>query len=288
MPARPILSEFYGDNTRWFVATVVDASPPYGYEGRVKIRVHGLHTEDTRLIPQNDLPWAQCMIPTTEGGVSGIGRIPQLLPSALVFGFFADGLNSQIPIVMGSLPHIEFPSTTQDQQVLEDIGEDPKPNDIFSRVARVFMPKDVDFQDDNTGNFSVRVKESRHKATVRFFLNIGYTLKQSLAIAGSLSVTSGMRTGVNVQAQGIANWSNDRFSKLKEFNQEYTKFSTQLAFIAYELRGHCNAANIRLLKTDKLEGKGGAVDIFTKYYLENTKIFKQAELQALRIQDRIQ
>ena len=37
MPARPILSEFYGDNTRWFVATVVDASPPYGYEGRVKI-----------------------------------------------------------------------------------------------------------------------------------------------------------------------------------------------------------------------------------------------------------
>ena len=287
MPARPILSEFYGDNTRWFVATVVDASPPYGYEGRVKIRVHGLHTEDTRLIPQNDLPWAQCMIPTTEGGVSGIGRIPQLLPSALVFGFFADGLNSQIPIVMGSLPHIEFPSTTQDQQVLEDIGEDPKPNDIFSTVSRVFMPKDVDFQDDNTGNFSVRVKESRHKATVRFFLNIGYTLKQSLAIAGSLSVTSGMRTGVNVQAQGIANWNNDRFSKLKEFNQEYTKFSIQLAFIAYELRGHCNAANIRLLKTDKLEGKGGAVDIFTKYYLENTKIFKQAELQALRIQDRI-
>lgn len=287
MPARPILSEFYGDNTRWFVATVVDASPPYGYEGRVKIRVHGLHTEDTRLIPQNDLPWAQCMIPTTEGGVSGIGRIPQLLPSALVFGFFADGLNSQIPIVMGSLPHIEFPSTTQDQQVLEDIGEDPKPNDIFSRVSRVFMPKDVDFRDDDTGNIRTRVKESRHKATVRFFLNIGYTLKQSLAIAGSLSVTSGMRTGVNVQAQGIANWSNDRFSKLKEFNQEYTKFSTQLAFIAYELRGHCNAANIRLLKTDKLEGKGGAVDIFTKYYLENTKIFKQAELQALRIQDRI-
>ena len=288
MPAKPILSEFYGDNTRWFVATVVDASPPYGYEGRVKIRVHGLHTEDTRLIPQNDLPWAQCVLPTTEGGVSGVGRIPQLLPSALVFGFFADGLNSQIPIVMGSLPHIEFPSTTQDQQVLEDIGEDPKPNDIFSTVSRAFMPKDVDFQDDNTGNFSVRVKESRHKATVRFFLNIGYTLKQSLAIAGSLSITSGMRTGVNVQAQGIANWSNDRFSKLKEFNQEYTKFSTQLAFIAYELRGHCNAANIRLLKTDKLEGKGGAVDIFTKYYLENTKIFKQAELQALRIQDRIQ
>ena len=79
---KPIPSEYYGDNTRWFIATVIDASPPYGFEGRVKIRVHGLHTESTRDIPQDALPWAQCVLPTTEGGVSGLGRIPQLQPSA--------------------------------------------------------------------------------------------------------------------------------------------------------------------------------------------------------------
>ena len=81
-----ILSEFYGDNTRWLIATVIDATPPYGLEGRVRIRVHGLHTESTKEIPQRDLPWAQCVIPTTEGGSSGIGRVPQLQPNALVFG----------------------------------------------------------------------------------------------------------------------------------------------------------------------------------------------------------
>ena len=285
---KPILSEFYGDNTRWFIGTVVDASPPYGFEGRVKIRIHGLHTSDTRDIPQNDLPWAQCILPTTEGGVSGLGRIPQLQPSALVFGIFADGVNSQTPIVFGSLPHIEFPSSVQIDQIQEDVGDDTKPNSIFSAIAKALAPKDVDVQNTETGNINNLVKQSREKATVRFFLNIGYTLKQSLGIAASLSLASGMRTGINVQSQGIANWNNDRFARLKEFDQEFTEFYTQLAFIAYELRGEKNGANIRLLKTDKIEGKNSSVDVFTRYYLENTGLRKQSELKARRLQDRIE
>lgn len=284
---KPILSEFYGDNTRWFIGTVVDASPPYGFEGRVKVRIHGLHTSDTRDIPQNDLPWAQCIIPTTEGGVSGIGRIPQLQPSALVFGIFVDGMNSQTPIVFGSLPHIEFPSSVQIDQIQEDVGDDSKPNTIFSAIVKSLAPKDVDVENTNSSNISTLVRQSREKATVRFFLNIGYTLKQSLGIAASLSLASGMRTGVNVQSQGIANWNNDRFSRLKEFDQEYTEFYTQLAFIAYELRGEKNGANIKLLRTDKLEGKNSSVDVFTRYYLENSSLKRQSELKARRLQDRI-
>lgn len=284
---KPILSEFYGDNTRWFIGTVVDASPPYGFEGRVKVRIHGLHTSNTRDIPQNDLPWAQCILPTTEGGVSGIGRIPQLQPSALVFGIFVDGVNSQTPIVFGSLPHIEFPSSVQIEQIQEDVGDDSKPNSVFSAIVKALAPKDVDVQNTNIGNVNNLVKQSREKATVRFFLNIGYTLKQSLGIAASLSLTSGMRTGINVQSRGLANWNTDRFARLKEFDQTYTEFYTQLAFIAYELRGEKNGANIKLLRTDKLEGKNSSVDVFTRYYLENASLKKQSELKARRLQDRI-
>ena len=32
----PVPYEYYGDNVRWFIATVIDASPPFGFEGRVK------------------------------------------------------------------------------------------------------------------------------------------------------------------------------------------------------------------------------------------------------------
>lgn len=286
---KPILSEYYGDSTRWFIATVVDASPPYGFEGRIQIRIHGLHTASTRLIPQNDLPWAQCILPTTEGGVSGIGRMPQIQSNALVFGMFMDGVNSQTPIVFGSLPHVELPTQTQLDQPLEDVGEDNKPEGLWETVVDAVKPKDANIQNENFGNINNLVKLSREKTAVKFFLNLGYSVKQSIAIASGLSYSSGMRTGVNVQARGLANFPNGRYLDLQNFSNKYQEFLTQLTFIAYELNGSKTGANIRLLQTDKLEGKDGACEIFSRYYLMNTdKTFiKQVELSARRMTDRI-
>jgi hypothetical protein len=283
---QPILSEFYGDNTRWFIATVVDASPPYGFEGRVKIRVHGLHTESTRLIPQADLPWAQCVVPTTEGGASGIGRMPQLQPSALVFGMFMDGVNSQTPIVLGSLPHVEFPTTVQLGQVDEDIVVDNKPEGLWEKIAETVKPKEVDIQNEETGNISTRVKTQRENTAVKFFLNVGYTEKQAIGLTAGLSQASGMRTGVNPQSKGLARFSDRRFDDLQKFSNNSNTFMTQLAFIAYELNGTQSSANIRLLQSDRLDNKG-ICHIVGKYYLGNTSIVRQIELQARRLTDRI-
>lgn len=286
---KPIPSEYYGDNTRWFIATVIDASPPYGFEGRVKIRVHGLHTESTRDIPQDALPWAQCVLPTTEGGVSGLGRIPQLQPSALVFGMFMDGKNSQTPIVLGSLPHLELPTLLQSEQALEDIGDDSKPNGIWDNIKDFFAPKDVDVQNEESGNINNLTRLSRQKAIVRFFLNVGYTIKQGIAVAACLELASGLRTGINVQAQGIADFDDTRYTKLKEFSPNYNFFYTQLAFIVYELRGEYTSANIKLLQKDRLEGKNQLVEIFCKHYLKKSDatFIKQSELAARRIMEKI-
>ena len=284
-----ILSEFYGDNSRWFIATVVDASPPYGFEGRVKIRVHGLHTESTRLIPQNDLPWAQCVTPTTEGGISGIGRMPQLQPNSLVFGMFMDGKNSQTPIVLGSLPHIELPTPVQRGQVEEDVGEDNKPEGLFQSIVAAVKPKDADIDNEDTGAVQNRVLQSRQKTSVKFFLNLGYSVKQSIAMTSALTIASGMRTGVNKQSRGLANFSRNRYTDLQNFSNDFGFFMTQLAFIAYELKGTQTSANIRLLQATNYEGKGGICEVFCKYYLENadTTFVKQVELQARRLVDRI-
>lgn len=281
-----ILSEFYGDNTRWFIATVIDASPPYGYEGRVKIRVHGLHTSSTRLIPQADLPWAQCVLPTTEGGVSGIGRMPQLLPSALVFGLFVDGVNSQTPIVLGSLPHIEFPTIVQKGQKKEDVGADNKPETLWEKVVDTVKPKDIDIQDDNEGNISTVIKQQREKTAVSFFLNIGYTVKQSIGLVSALSYSSGMRTGINAQSKGLANFSDLRFNELQKYSPNFNRFMTQLAFVAFELNGSLTSANIKLLQEHQLENKG-ICHIVCKYYLNNPTITKQVELFSRRMMDRV-
>ena len=285
----PVPFEYYGDNVRWFIATVIDASPPFGFEGRVKIRIHGLHSEQTYLLPQQDLPWAQCVLPTTEGGVSGIGKSPKIQPNSLVFGMFMDGNHSQTPIVLGSLPHLEFPTLIQNNQALEDIGDDSKPEGIFGKLASAFRPIDTGIENDNTESNPRKLRrvtrDKRVQHSVQFLLNLGYTENQAIAITSGLFISSRMVTGQT----GIADFSNIRFSNLIAFSSSFRKFTTQLEFVVFELRGEKQNANIKILQTDSLEGTNSLPEIVTKYYLENnTSGFKdEVEAKALDIKESI-
>ena len=285
----PVPYEYYGDNVRWFIATVIDASPPFGFEGRVKIRIHGLHSEETYLLPQQDLPWAQCVLPTTEGGISGIGKSPKIQANSLVFGMFMDGNHSQTPIVLGSLPHLEFPTLIQNNQALEDIGDDSKPEGVFGKLASAFRPIDTGIENDNTESNPRKLRrvtrDKRVQHSVQFLLNLGYTENQAIAITSGLFISSRMVTGQT----GIADFSNIRFSNLIAFSSSFRKFTTQLEFVVFELRGEKQNANIKILQTDSLEGTNSLPEIVTKYYLENnTSGFKdEVEAKALDIKESI-
>ena len=109
--------EYYGDETRWFVGVVKDINDPVEL-GRVKVRIFGIHTENVDDISDGDLPWAQVAAPITEGGSSGIGTNIGIKPQAQVYGIFLDGKNSQLPLVLGSIPKFER---------LPEIELDPNP-----------------------------------------------------------------------------------------------------------------------------------------------------------------
>lgn len=88
----------------WFIGVVEDRYDPEQM-GRVKVRVFGLHTDDITRITTEDLPWANVMMPANTASISGLGNSPTgLVEGSWVVGFFADGENSQDPIIMGSLP----------------------------------------------------------------------------------------------------------------------------------------------------------------------------------------
>ena len=91
---------FYGDQTRWFIGKVVDNNDPLRL-GRVRINILGIHDN---IADAGDLPWASMVLPTTEGGVTS-GFPPSLDIGAQVFGIFLDGVQSQLPLVIGSIPH---------------------------------------------------------------------------------------------------------------------------------------------------------------------------------------
>lgn len=94
--------DFYGDQLRWFIGKVTDIQDPLQL-GRARVKIDGIHNG----IANSQLPWAQTVVPITEGGTSGFGNNLGIQPGARVFGFFMDGRNSQLPVIIGSMPKFE-------------------------------------------------------------------------------------------------------------------------------------------------------------------------------------
>jgi hypothetical protein len=78
--------------------------------GKVRIRIHGLHSanknkSDIDGIPTEELPWAEPALPIYEGSVSGFGAFSVPLNGSQVAVYFENG-NLNRPIYFASLPGI--------------------------------------------------------------------------------------------------------------------------------------------------------------------------------------
>jgi hypothetical protein len=133
--------DFYGDQTRWFMGEVVDINDPKQL-ARIKVRIYGIH-DDTDLIKDDDLPWAQVVTPITEGGTNGLGNPLGIQVNALVFGIFLDGGDSQLPLIFGSLPKYEgdkrdIPSTNKlargENTLTKSVSVSGAPGDPYAAV----------------------------------------------------------------------------------------------------------------------------------------------------------
>jgi hypothetical protein len=75
-----------------------------GWGRRYKVRIIGLHDQGETEIPSDQLPWAQVMYPVTGGGgQANAGATANLRQGNFVFGFFLDGQEQQVPVIMGVL-----------------------------------------------------------------------------------------------------------------------------------------------------------------------------------------
>lgn len=263
---RPIQKQYYGDDNRWFLGYIINSAPPAGLEGRVKVRIIGVHNPSTNEVPEKDLPWAQVLIPTTEGGSSGIGRIPNLNKGAFVFGVFLDGVASQTPLVLGSLPHTELPTSIQSDRrsdLTNTFNYDQK------RIQNVTI-NSILKDDVSDAGISIRRQQS-----MKFFLDNGYSPIHAAAITGALETASRFVTYGGQTSIGIANWSvnssiGNRYAGLIRFSNSYQPaidwklYSTQLQYVLFELRTRFNLANSKLIVSTNIKD---ASFIMNKYYL---------------------
>jgi hypothetical protein len=94
------------DGFIWFFGVVEDRMDPLNI-GRVRVRCYGWHTDNITQVPTESLPWAQVMMPVNSASISSIGLSGTgLVEGSTVIGFFLDGKNAQLPMIIGSIPGI--------------------------------------------------------------------------------------------------------------------------------------------------------------------------------------
>lgn len=97
----------------WWVGVIENRMDPLNMK-RCQVRIMGWHTDNKALLPTQDLPWAQSLVPIN---ASKMWQPP--MPGDWVVGFFMDGELAQFPVMMGVLPGLQqdnsssfAPSTT--------------------------------------------------------------------------------------------------------------------------------------------------------------------------------
>ena len=262
------MNNFYGDNVRWFIGMVVDVNDPLKLD-RVKVRVWGIHTSDTVAISNDDLPWASVCIPVTEGGSSGIGANSQLKPRAQVFGLFLDGRDSQLPMIIGSIPKIE--------QIRNDLNVNAESynNDPGGEAGgdQSTSPYDRTLPSGSDGRPGGDLPGgNNNEKAINFFVSLEggrFTIEQACGIVGNLLKESNRGgiidpAAVNVPegSRGIAQWNpaNAAGNRLQKFQQWATSqglnwrlLYPQLKYIVYELENYSYLGLNAVRKSNSVE-----------------------------------
>ena len=142
---------FVGSQFHWWLGQVCDSTtwrdnqsdssydnpedvPGWGY--RYKVRIMGLHDAGEAEIESDQLPWCQVMYSVWGGGQGGSFQTPGIKEGMFVFGFFLDGTDEQVPVIMGCLGN-------NAKTIIKGIGSaEGEPN--------TFMPKSFHKDDETT------------------------------------------------------------------------------------------------------------------------------------------
>ena len=150
-------SGILGASFHWWIGQIADDSTwrdnaacrphesPYenkGWGRRYRVRIVGLHEQGEGVTPSEKLPLANLMYPVTAGsGNAASMQSPNLRQGNIVYGFFFDGQEMRIPVIMGVLGNnaqTERATTIGDNRVTDN-----KPGSLaVSGYATGKKPKD--------------------------------------------------------------------------------------------------------------------------------------------------
>ena len=167
------------DGFQWWIGVVEDRNDPEKI-GRCRVRIFGIHTDDTVAIPTEDLPWA---IPVYSVNNNESFSAPK--EGEYVVGFFLDGSFAQSPAILGVLPGINKQNPPDgrgfgDVRDASKIRNSPrKPSAIDYPEARTGTENPVSANIINDGIGLLKIIENSIKLHVPLSLKAKQSLTES-------------------------------------------------------------------------------------------------------------
>jgi len=253
-------SNFIGrDGFRWWIGQIPPLSSMGkqveggGWGNRFKVRIIGYHPYSAAELPDEDLPWAQCLIPTTAGsGAANCVTGVQLQPSDIVLGFFLDGDNAQIPVILAtfgrsnSVPSTDYlgpfvPFTGYSDKIKKNGGLTPNES---SEVKKTSNPSPRDVSPEQAKQISPDEK------------SISDSIGSEVILANTINNTkvAGIKNEVNNLLKKIQRFLNKAKNVAQKIKQEIKKSVDKIVSIANDFVG--SSFNFLYKKLEKLLKKG--------------------------------
>lgn len=195
-----------------------------GFRRRVKVSILNYHTYSKEELPNDDLPWAYCLMPTSAGGGSGgFSESLALTGGEWVFGFFLDGSDGQQPVIIGL-----FDKSTQEdfRKDIPDIRYEPFSGFTNEKPAPLSNIKKLDTvesegtgdADQNIGGGEVKTqKEKFIESATQEQSNYSEVITQAeVFVKKNLEATGNMQVADNsecVDYQDAISLNMQRYSK---------------------------------------------------------------------------
>jgi hypothetical protein len=237
------------DGFRWWIGQVPpitvqgEQSNGGGWGNRLKVRILGYHPANPAELSDNDLPWAQVMLPTTTGSGAGSYAVnPKIRPGDTVLGFFLDGDGGQIPVIMGCFGRTgEVPSTEYLAPFMPFTG-------YTSRVKKpngTLTPSEAS-EDSTEAQKSPRKvptetvdklnTKSEEKTEVSYHTSIGKKI-----VLGNSSDDNTAK-GIEAETYNLIKKVNDPYNKILNKVAEVSKSTDKIMGIAEGIVGQCTDA----------------------------------------------
>jgi hypothetical protein len=157
-----------------------------GWGNRRKVRIMGYHPSNEADLPNDDLPWAQVLLSTSDGsGAGNYATSIKISPGDSVFGFFMDGDNAQLPVIIGVFGKTKEGASKEEFRL---------PFQPFTGYTSKITNDDSKLRNNQTNEATTEAQESpvhsppqvaNSNDKISYFGGIGDTLQLGTTIPGS-------------------------------------------------------------------------------------------------------